>query len=82
VIEAWVASLEQAKAFIDANPSEARAVLAKYTRLPTPVVEKIPFPTYRFSLRSQDFAVWVTILKDLGQISNSVDESRLVVNFK
>jgi NitT/TauT family transport system substrate-binding protein len=82
VIEAWVASLEQAKAFIDANPSEARAVLAKYTRLPTPVVEKIPFPTYRFSLRSQDFAIWVTILKDLGQIANSVDESRLIVNFK
>jgi len=82
VIEAWVASLEQAKEFIDANPGEARAVLAKYTRLPTPVVEKIPFPTYRFSLRSQDFAIWVTVLKDLGQIATSVDESRLVVNFK
>lgn len=82
VIEAWVASLEQAKEFIDANPGEARAVLAKYTRLPTPVVEKIPFPTYRFSLRTQDFAIWVTILKDLGQIATSVDESRLVVNFK
>jgi NitT/TauT family transport system substrate-binding protein len=82
VIGAWVASLEQAKEFIDANPSEARAVLAKYTRLPAPVAEKIPFPTYRFSLRSQDFSVWVTVLKDLGQIAKSVDESRLVLKFK
>jgi len=82
VIEAWVASLEQAKEFIDANPGEARAILAKYTRLPAPVVEKIPFPTYRFSLRSQDFGIWVTVLKDLGQIAASVDENRLVVNFK
>jgi len=82
VIEAWVASLEQAKEFMDANPSEARAVLAKYTRLPAPVVEKIPFPTYRFSLRSRDFAIWATVLKDLGQIASSVDENRLVVKFK
>ncbi len=82
VIEAWVASLEQAKEFIDANPSEARAVLAKYTRLPAPVVEKIPFPTYRFSLRSQDFAIWVAVLKDLGQIAKSVDESQLVIKLK
>ena len=82
VVEAWVASLEKAKEFIDANPTEARAVLAKYTRLPAPVVEKIPFPTYRFSLRSRDFAIWVTVLKDLGQTAEFVDESRLVVKFK
>jgi len=82
VIEAWVASLEQAKEFIDANPSEARAILAKYTRLPAPVAEKIPFPTYRFSLRSRDFVVWVTVLKDLGQIATSVDESRLILKSK
>jgi NitT/TauT family transport system substrate-binding protein len=82
VIEAWITSLEQAKEFIVANPSEARAVLAKYTRLPASVAEKIPFPTYRFSLRSQDFAVWVTVLKDLGQIDQSVDENRLVLKSK
>jgi NitT/TauT family transport system substrate-binding protein len=82
VIEAWVASLERAREFIDANPGEARTILSKYTRLPAPVVEKIPFPTYRFSLRSRDFAIWVTVLRDLGQIAKSVDESRLVVKFK
>jgi len=29
VIEAWIASLDQAKEFMDANPQEARAILAK-----------------------------------------------------
>jgi NitT/TauT family transport system substrate-binding protein len=82
VIEAWVTSLEQAKEFIGANPNEARAVLAKYTGLPAAVAEKIPFPTYRFSFGSQDFSIWMTILKDLGQISQRIDEQRLVVNFK
>ncbi len=82
VIEAWVASLQEAKEVIDANPGEARAIMAKYTRLPTPIVEKIPFPTYRFSLKMQDFAVWVSVLKDLGQISRDIDENRLVIDFR
>ncbi len=82
VIKAWIASLEQAKEFIDQNPGEARAILAKYTRLPAPVVEKIPFPTYRFSLKAEDFAVWVGVLRDLGQIAKSVDENHLVITTK
>ena len=82
VIDAWVASLNQAKEFMDANPQEARAILAKYTKLPEAVVQKIPFVTYRFSLDPQDFAVWVNVLKDLGQITRSIDENSLVMKVK
>jgi ABC-type nitrate/sulfonate/bicarbonate transport system substrate-binding protein len=78
VIDAWAASLQQAKDFIDANPDETRTILAKYTKLPAPVVAKIPFPTYRFSLKPEDLALWTAVLKDLGQVT-SVDESRLLV---
>jgi NitT/TauT family transport system substrate-binding protein len=79
VISAWIASLTQAKQFMDENPQEARAILAKYTKLPEPVVQKIPFVTFRFSLDPQDFAVWVSVLKDLGQITRSIDENSLVM---
>ena len=82
VIEAWIASLDQAKQFMDAKPQEARAILAKYTKLPEAVVQKIPFVTYRFSLDPRDFAVWVSVLKDLGQITQSVDENSLVMQLK
>ena len=82
VIEAWIASLDQAKQFMDANPQEARAILAKYTKLPEAVVQKIPFVTYRFSLDPQAFAVWVNVLKDLGQITRSIDEKSLVIQLK
>jgi len=82
VIDAWVASLDQAKGFIDANPREARAILAKYTKLPEAVVQKIPFVTYRFSLDPRDFAVWVNVLKDIGQITRSIDENSLVMKTK
>ena len=82
VIGAWVASLDEAKQFMDANPQEARAILAKYTKLPEAVVEKIPFVTYRFRLDPQDFRVWVNVLKELGQVSQSVDENRLALKIK
>jgi len=82
VIRAWIASLDQAKQFMDANPGEARAILAKYTRLPEAVVQKIPLVTYRFSLNPRDFAVWVNVLKDLGQITRSIDENSLVMKTK
>jgi NitT/TauT family transport system substrate-binding protein len=82
VINAWVASLDQAKQFMDANPQEARAILAKYTGLPEAVVQKIPFVTYRFSLDPHDFAIWVNVLKDIGQITRSIDENRLVMKTK
>lgn len=81
-IRAWIRSLQEGEKFIDANPGEARAILAKYTRLPAPIVAKIPFPTFRFPLRAEEFGVWVSVLKELGQISGPVDENRLVVNFK
>jgi NitT/TauT family transport system substrate-binding protein len=81
-IEAWAASLQQGKDFIDANPEEARAILAKYTRLPAAVVEKMPFPAYRFSLSLQDLGLWVEVLKDLGQIAGAIDETRLLVKSK
>jgi NitT/TauT family transport system substrate-binding protein len=77
-----LASLNQAKQFMDANPQEARAILAKYTKLPEAVVQKIPFVTYRFSLNPRDFAVWVNVLKDLGQITRSIDENSLVMKLK
>jgi NitT/TauT family transport system substrate-binding protein len=51
-------SLERAREFIAADPHEARTILAKYTRLPAAVVEKMPFPTYRFSLDLRDFKVY------------------------
>jgi len=82
VIDAWVVSLNQAKEFMDANPQEARAILAKYTKLPEAVVQKIPFVAYRFSLDPRDFAVWVNVLKDLGQITRSIDENSLVMKVK
>jgi NitT/TauT family transport system substrate-binding protein len=79
ILKAWILSLEQARDFIAANPAEARAILADYTKLPPPVVEKIPFPDYRFRLKSTDLDVWVKVLKDLGQLPGDISNKKLIV---
>lgn len=78
-IAAWIASLTEAKAYMDANNAETRAILAKYTRLPEAVVQKIPYPTYRFTLKPEQLAIWVDVLKDIGQVTQPIDKDKLVV---
>lgn len=82
VIKAWIASLTEAKSFIDQNPGEARAVLAKYTNLPEAVVQKVPYPEYRFTIEPAQLDVWAKVLQGLGQVQKPVASERLVVTAK
>jgi NitT/TauT family transport system substrate-binding protein len=79
VIKAWIDSLTEAKSFMDANPAEARAVLAKYSRLPPAIVQKVPLPTYRFTISPDELGVWIDVLKDLGQLSTPINKAAIVV---
>lgn len=82
VIKRWITALNEAKAFMEQNPSEARAILAKYTNLPPAVAQTIPFPAYEFSIQPAQLDVWVRTLRDLGQLSVDVDSNKLVVTPK
>jgi len=79
VIKAWIDALTEAKTYMDANPADARAILAKYSRLPPEVVAKVPLPTYRFTIKPDELGVWIDVLKDLGQLSVLVDKAKIVV---
>jgi len=79
VIKAWIDALTEAKQWMDGNPKETREIMAKYSGLPPAVVEKVPFPTYRFTITAQELGVWVDVLDGLGQLSRPVDKAKLVV---
>jgi NitT/TauT family transport system substrate-binding protein len=79
VIKAWIDALTETKSFMDANSDETRAILAKYSRLPPAVVEKVPLPTYRFTISPDELGVWIDVLKDLGQLSVPIDKAAIVV---
>ena len=79
VIKAWIDALTEAQSYMNANPADTRAILAKYSRLPPEVVAKVPLPTYRFTIKPDELGVWIDVLKDLGQLSVPVDKAKIVV---
>jgi NitT/TauT family transport system substrate-binding protein len=79
VIAKWTAALRQAKDFIAKNPREAREVLAKYTKLPAPVVQTISLPHFETNLAAKEIDVWVKVLVELKQLEKPVDASKLLV---
>ena len=46
VVDKYVAALEQAVAYIKANPKPARKILQGYTNMPPKVSQIVPLPTY------------------------------------
>jgi ABC-type nitrate/sulfonate/bicarbonate transport system substrate-binding protein len=75
----WDAAMEEGRRTAIADGPEVRAILAKYTGLPQPVAEKIPLPTYRFTLDPRDLGVWADVLRDLGQLDGPVDAAKVVL---
>lgn len=79
-IKRFVKAMEQASAFIEDKPEEARAILQGYTGLPAPVASSVPLPTYDFEIRADDLDKWVEVLKEIGQLDGEVDTSKLVLS--
>jgi NitT/TauT family transport system substrate-binding protein len=79
-IKAWIDALTEAKQYMDAHPDETRTILGKYSNLPPAVVKTVPLPTYRFTIKPQELAVWTDVLTELGQLSGPVDKAKLVVS--
>ena len=78
----WNASVAQAVDFIKTKPAEARAILAKYTKLPEAVVQKLPVPDFDTTLTPAKLDIWIKVVRELGQISGDLDAARMVVTAK
>lgn len=74
------ASLTQAAEFIRSEPSEARAILAKYTKLPQAVIDAIPFPTYGFQLETSQLTTWRDLMAKDNERIAKLDMAKTVVS--
>lgn len=79
IIKAWIDALTETKQYMDEHPKETREVLGKYSNLPPAIVEKVPLPTFRFTIGPQEMGVWADVLTELGQLPGPVDKAKLVV---
>lgn len=80
VVRKYIDALEQAVAYIKANPKPARRVLQAYTKMPPKIAQIVPLPTWDFAIRTQDLATWVDVLKDVAQFKRVVDPQKLVLS--
>lgn len=80
VVAGYVDALEQAVAFIESNPEEARSVLQGYTNFPPQIAETVPLPTYDLEIRVDDLATWADVLMGLGELEGGVDPEELVLS--
>jgi NitT/TauT family transport system substrate-binding protein len=80
VIDKYVAALEEAVAYIEANPKPSRKILQGYTNMPPKVSQIVPLPTYDFGIRAADLTKWVDVLREVGQFKGDVDPQKLVLS--
>jgi NitT/TauT family transport system substrate-binding protein len=74
----WTTALRQAAAFIVQQPNEARDILAKYTKLPSPVVEHLALPHFETKVQPSDLDVWIKVLVELDEIQKPMDAATLL----
>jgi NitT/TauT family transport system substrate-binding protein len=79
VLKNWIAALTEAAERIKSDPTEARTILGKYSRLPEPVVQRIPIPDYQYQLQPKDLDSSIKMLRDLGQLTKPLDAATLTV---
>jgi len=78
----WNAALQQSKDFIANDPDGAREILAKYTKLPAPVVQSLELPHFETKLEAQEIDVWAQVLRELDQLQEQIDASNLIATVK
>jgi NitT/TauT family transport system substrate-binding protein len=82
IVAKWNASISGAIEFIKTKPAEARSIMAKYTKLPDPVVQRLPIPEYDARLTPANLDVWVKVLQDLGQVTGNLESVKMVIGNK
>lgn len=78
-IKAYRAGFDEGAAYAHANPDETRAVVAKFLKMPLPVVAAVNIPKYDSKLSESKIAPWVSIMKSQGMIRGDVSVKNIIV---
>lgn len=78
-VEAFRAGLNDAVAFIAANPEKAREDMNKYMKLPPEVAKTIGLPETAVVLTNDQFTFWNGVMRKLGLINADLDAKKSLV---
>lgn len=78
-IKAYRAGFDEGAAYATANPDEARAIVAKFLKLPPPAVAVVEIPRLDSKLSERNLAPWVSIMKSQGMVRGDVNLKNVIV---
>jgi NitT/TauT family transport system substrate-binding protein len=78
-IKAYRAGFDEGSAYAHANPDEARAIVAKFLKLPPPAVAAVSIPKFDSKLSDSNLAPWVSIMKSQGMIRGDINLKNVIV---
>ncbi len=78
-IKSYRAGFDEGAAYAHAHPDEARAIVAKFLKLPPPAVAAVSIPKFDSKLSDKNLAPWVSIMKSQGMIRGDVNLKNVIV---
>ncbi len=78
-IKAYRAAFEEGAAYAHAHPDEARAVVAKFLKLPPPAVAAVAIPKFNTKLTEKNLESWVKIMKAQGMLRGDLSVKNIIV---
>jgi NitT/TauT family transport system substrate-binding protein len=79
IVKPFQEALVEAVAFSKANEPAVRESIARYTRLPPPVVAALPVPNLSAKIGPQDLKFWIDIMKERGMLTGQPDAGKAVL---
>jgi len=80
-VKAFQGALAEAAAFSkdEANAKAVHDSIARYTKLPPPVVASLPIPNLVAQIKPSDLNFWIGVMKQRGMLNGSPDPAKAVV---
>ena len=81
IVKAFQESLVEAIAFSKSNEAATRESIARYTKLPPPVVASLPVPNLSSKIGPQDLKFWIDTMKERGMLTTVPDANKAVAKW-
>ena len=80
-VKAFQGALAEAAAFSknEANTSAVHESIARYTKLPPPVVASLPIPNLVAQIKPSDLNFWIGVMKERGMLNGTPNPAKAVV---
>jgi NitT/TauT family transport system substrate-binding protein len=78
VVTNFRASIDEAAAFIAANPDKARQDIGKVLKLPPPAIANLILPAVDTKVTKEQLAFWIDVMKKQNMLTREIDPGKLI----